>query len=44
MRNGDLERCPLLWVMLPERKKGVGDIVAGDEPDGLARNANIIGK
>ena len=46
MGYGNLERCPLLWVMLPERKGRVGysDYWSGDESDGMVMNANIIGK
>ena len=46
MGCGDLERCPLLWVMLPERKGRVGcsDCWSGDERVGMVRNADIIGK
>ena len=46
MRYGDIERCPLLWVILPEKKGRVGcsGYWSGDEPDGLVRNTNRIGK
>ena len=46
MGYGYLERCPLLWVVLPERKGrgGCSDYWSDDEPDGLMRNVSTIGK
>ena len=45
MGYGDFERCPLLEVMLPERKERVGLTIGRVmKPDRLVRNGNIIGE